>query len=351
MNQKLNVTLKKLSTKFSSYKFDLYHKKHAQLDLKIIEKVKGKTDPKLIKLANEYAVDVFGWKGYAPWLYVYAAFTETFKEGWIPNNYYGKVVVPQIQGNYGKISYLKPLAKKIFKSEVFPDIAYFVNGFFYANNYTQLQEKNIHQYLFATTDVVVYKLDNSLQGLGIYFFNKQSFDLKKIQQLGNGVFQKFIKQHPLFAEFMPNSVATLRITTAINNEGITSIRGCFLRLGRKGDTHINEVSEIVVPIDFVTGEFSKSGYIDGWIASDKHPDSLKLYAGKKIPNFQNCVTTVLELHQQLPYVRCIGWDLIVDEQEQINLMEWNGLDNDIKVSEATQGPCFSDMGWEHLWKN
>jgi hypothetical protein len=76
-----------------------------------------------------------------------------------------------------------------------------------------------------------------------------------------------------------------------------------------------------------------------------------LYAGKKIPNFQNCVSTVLELHQQLPYVRCIGWDLIVDEQEQINLMEWNGLDNDIKVSEATQGPCFSDMGWEHLWKN
>jgi hypothetical protein len=31
-------------------------------------------------------------------------------------------------------------------------------------------------------------------------------------------------------------------------------------------------------------------------------------------------------------------------------MEWNGTYNDIKFSEATQGPCFADLGWERLWK-
>jgi hypothetical protein len=29
-------------------------------------------------------------------------------------------------------------------------------------------------------------------------------------------------------------------------------------------------------------------------------------------------------------------------------MEWNGEHNDVKSSEATQGPCFSDLNWERL---
>lgn len=30
----------------------------------------------------------------------------------------------------------------------------------------------------------------------------------------------------------------------------------------------------------------------------------------------------------------------------VGLMEWNAGHNDIKFSEATQGPCFHDLGWE-----
>jgi hypothetical protein len=29
-------------------------------------------------------------------------------------------------------------------------------------------------------------------------------------------------------------------------------------------------------------------------------------------------------------------------------MEWNALHNDIKFSEATQGPCFTDLRWERF---
>ena len=63
----------------------------------------------LIKLSNEYACDIFGWIGFSPWLYVYSALAQTFKEGWIPDNYYGKIVVPALKGDYGKIADLKSL--------------------------------------------------------------------------------------------------------------------------------------------------------------------------------------------------------------------------------------------------
>jgi hypothetical protein len=52
----------------------------------------------------------------------------------------------------------------------------------------------------------------------------------------------------------------------------------------------------------------------------------------------------------VPFTSIIGWDVAVDENHNVKVMEWNGDHNDIKFSEATQGPCFSDLGWEELWK-
>src|SRR5690348_5528889 len=62
--------------------------------LRSIEGQQGPTDKRLVKLANAYSRDVFGSIKYAPWLRVYAAISGGFKEGWIPDNYYGIVVDP-----------------------------------------------------------------------------------------------------------------------------------------------------------------------------------------------------------------------------------------------------------------
>ena len=72
--------------------------------------------------------------------------------------------------------------------------------------------------------------------------------------------------------------------------------------------------------------------------------------GRRIPNFDNCVSVALELHRMIPYIRCVGWDIVVDKDNAVKVMEWNAVHNDIKLSEATQGPCFSDLGWEKLWQ-
>ena len=92
------------------------------------------------------------------------------------------------------------------------------------------------------------------------------------------------------------------------------------------------------------------GYLPSWSQVDRHPDSGVPFAGATIPQFDTCVATVVALHHRLPFVRAIGWDAIVDDQNRIRIFEWNGEHNDIKFSEATQGPCFSGLGWEHLWK-
>ncbi|MEJ1222836.1 sugar-transfer associated ATP-grasp domain-containing protein [Sediminicola sp. 1XM1-17] len=350
MKEQLLQFAKSFGTQLIDQRFHFIHKQQAKNVLKSIESCKGVTEPKFIKLSDEYANDILGWGGYAPWLYVYSAIAEEFKEGWIPDNYYGAVVVPSIQGDYGNVSHLKGFTNKIFQSPVFPDIAYYNNGLFFTRDYESIPRNQVKNYVFQHTDVLVFKSDQSAQGKGVIFLTENSFDDKSFSHLGNGVFQPFIKQHSFFNAFTPDSVATIRLTTVIEENGISSLRAGYLRLGRSKDSHVQSSSHIRIPISIVKGQLEDVGYMPNWVGIPQHPDSGAPFANKIIPGFGNCISTALKLHQAMPMVRSIGWDMIVDEQNNVKVMEWNGHQNDIKFSEATQGPCFADLGWEQLWQ-
>lgn len=332
------------------YRIDIrkFHQRHKNEALKAIQNIEselGKTDPILFKKCDEYAKDVFKWIGYSPWLQVYSALSGEFKEGWIPDNYYARKVLPEIKGGYATIAYLKPLASYFFPNNFFPDTAYRVNGLWYTQNQV-LNKIELKEHIFKNSTKIVFKSDKSIQGKGIHFFEKEDFDFEKISSLGNGVVQDYIQQHSFFEKLTPNSVATLRITTIIDNDGIPSVRGCLLRLARSNDTHVNASSSIRVPVNIRTGELGEKGYLRSWLSIDKHPDSQISFANKIIPCFDKCLSATLDLHRSIPYNRCIGWDLTIDRYNQVKVMEWNGNHNGIVMSEATQGPCFADLGWE-----
>jgi hypothetical protein len=350
MRFNINSLLEKASRKRRNY---LYHRRHrleAGVILKAIEGRHGRTDPAAIKAAYEYARDVLGGGRYAPWLYVYTAMNGVFREGWLPDNYYGTVVVPRIKGAYGKVCELKALTSMVFGEGALPDIAYFVNGNFYTAGGAPIPGAEVGGCLFSNTDRVIFKPDCSLQGRGILFFEKGGFDVRHIVLPGNGVFQGCIRQHRVFEAFAPRPVATLRITTALDGEDAVSVRACYLRLGRVGDSHVQSGSHIRIPIDLETGRFSDCGYLPDWRSVEAHPDSGVSFAGQAVPCFSECLEKVKHLHKKMPYTRCIGWDVTVDSEEKVVIMEWNADHNDIKFSEATQGPCFADLMWHKLWE-
>ncbi|NML30360.1 sugar-transfer associated ATP-grasp domain-containing protein [Paraburkholderia antibiotica] len=340
--------VRRSARRVAQYRFHLDHGAQARKVLLVLESRYGRTDPANLRLADMYARDVFGDPVYAPWLRVYTAFCGTFKEGWIPDNYYGSVVVPHMKGWYGKISSLKPISRLIFDGDALPDVAYFANGLFFTDRSIVVPESELPDVVFAQSGRVVFKLDGSKQGNGVYIFDRANFDPARIKALGNGVIQKFIVQHPLFEAFASKPVATLRFTTVVDDAGRISIRACYLRLGRADDTHILTDREVCVPVKLSTGELGDEGYMNDWGATEAHPDSGVRFAGMKIPQFDQCVETVLRLHRKIPFARCVGWDVTVDANEEVQVMEWNGEHNDVKFSEATQGPCFSDLNWERL---
>lgn len=316
--------------------------------LKAIEKEKGKLSLTSKKLADEYAVDVLGWKGFAPWLYVYSAIKGNFEEGWLPDNYYGKVVIQKIQGDYGKISFLKPLCNTLFNAKVSPDVASFINGFWFDRDFKPMATEHLKEVIFANTDKIICKLDKSYQGRDVFSLEKHNFNASAIEKKGNCVVQKYILQHPFFNAFVATAVATIRITTVVDNDNRISLRACYLRLGRVTDTHVKSMNHIRIPIHITKGTLYEHGYMPNWQTITEHPDTKVPFLDKKIPCYDKCIQLVQKLHERMPMVRAIGWDIIVDTQSNVVVMEWNGYSNDIKFSEATQGPCFKDLNWNQL---
>lgn len=257
-------------------------------------------------------------------------------------------VVPKVQGGYGGLARLRGLNTVMLQSDAFPDLLSYANGIFFDTAQRFISPDSVRDKLFKNVERVVFKLDHSRQGKGIYFFTSDSFSVEKIQQLGNGLFQSFVQPHRLFAKFANHSVATLRITTVYKDNAEVSVRGCHLRMGSGNDSHVQGGKSILVPIDLESGAFSDVGYTPEWLETKIHPTSHVTFAGNVIPAFNACIRTVTELHKKAPYTRCVGWDVTVDREENVRLLEWNAAYNGIKFGEATQGPCFADLGWERL---
>ena len=328
-----------------------YHARHAARAAQILEDLNasGKTLRRSdIKLCEDYAVDVFGDKAFAPWLLVYTAVSGGFKEGWIPDNFYGERIVPVIQGPYGWISLLKSMSPAMLGSPSFPDLAMQINGSLFDLTYQRLSFDQARKLLFENADQVVFKGDGSGQGKSIHFLDRDSFSREALARLGRGVFQRRIDQHAFFRAFSGAAVASLRITTVVEPSGNISPRASYLCLPIGSDTHVQGSSRIRIPVDLSSGALAEIALDAKWVECPAHPTSGETFAGKRIPQFKKCLRTVVEHHRRVSFVGSVGWDVSIGSDGAIHILEWNGFHNGIGFAEATQGPCFADLGWDRL---
>ena len=325
------------------------HFRAAQAKLKSLEAKSGPVSQADRKRCDAYATEVLGHRKFAPWLYIYCHIAGGFKEGWIPDNFYDECVVPRISGAYGEICNLRALNSTIFDAEEFPDVAAQVNGVVFGRDGLQVRQAYLIATLFGQDDRVVFKSDGSQSGEGVVILDRKSFDPQTVRSLGPGLFQSFIRQNPLFRQLSNSaSVATLRLTTASDDQGVISLRAAYLRLGRATDIHVHSDGQVCVAVDQKTGALSDVGYLPDWSRIDHHPDAGVAFSGHTIPNFAACVRVVVRCHERFRFVRCIGWDLCVDDAGQVKIIEWNGGHNGVKFTEAVQGPCFADLNWHKL---
>lgn len=299
------------------------------------------------KRIQEYSKDVFGSRQFAPWLETYSAHRGEFIEGWIPENYFFRVLL-RTWPRYHNIS-AKTITRRILGTESIPDLAYCINGFWLDRDHGRLETSELKTYLFADTDAVFVKADRGARGEAVHKVTRETFDLAQLSRLGNVVVQSAIRQHPFFNQFTPGSVATLRITTVKPPGQPAKNKASLLRLTR-GDAAFVTTDAVRVPIVDDRGTLSEHGADSSWISHMVHPDTHVAFSGKQIPGFESAVALCEKLHDESPFAVLIGWDLAIDRSGGPLVMEWNEGAAGIAFSEASLGPCFKNLGWENAWR-
>jgi hypothetical protein len=339
----------KFAKSIGASRYDYRHKKEA---LKIVGAIKRYNDTRLTdairRQADDYAVEVLGGKAYAPWLYVYALVRGEFIEGWIPDNFFGRLVFPRVNNGLGAFTHYKTLTNVVLKTEALPDIAYRLNGLTYDRSFTPISIATLREIAGAEATHLFLKKDGSARGDGIVKIALSDLTEETLKPFGNCVLQRPIRQHGFFDEMISGSVATIRITTVKNGDGRIDARAAYLRLGRANTEWVQSDNSMRVAIVDGEGELDRFGYTEDWRRWLHHPDTQVGFAGKRIPGFTNAVATCISLHASVPHFAVIGWDVAIDKDDQVKIIEWNGGHCDIKFSEAATGPCFVGLGWERF---
>lgn len=301
---------------------------------------------------EEYSRDTFGSLDFTPWLRVYTAWRGSFAEGWMPDNYFGYHVLPAIQGRFRGFANYRALQHRLFGPEFFPDLLCCNNGrWFTPDGNTTLGNDEVTQYLFADHPFVYVKTDSSSRGRGVRRLARADFDPTAVADRGDCVVQSAVRQAAFFDAFMPDSVATLRITTVCTLRRAPHLRAAFLRFGRTGDPSIVADDSIRVPVVDAQGRLSEDGSTGDWKRVREHPDTGTPFSGHSIPHFAAAVQVCETLHARMSQMGVIGWDVAIDDVGQPRIMEWNSEHPGINFTEASIGPSFRGLGWDDILKN
>lgn len=233
------------------------------------------------------------------------------------------------------------------------NIIYNMNGcFFNANDEEITNEEALHTLMEAQCDMILKPAIGSCGGKNVVKIESGHNDEQAFRHLfatyrTDFVFQHVVRQHPTLALFNPTSVNTIRIVTYRDPRKKRKVVYALIRFGGAGSIMDNICSGGgFCIIDVETGKLKdRMKHCYPRMRAEKIPDSFP----NEIPCFDKIKYAVLTLHSKLPHFDVIGWDVTVDPEEHLVLVEYN-----VRPGHGLQqgvGPLFSDEDYDEIMEN
>jgi hypothetical protein len=306
--------------------------------------------PKQEKEIETYAADVLGSASFSPWLKVFTACRGEFVEGWMPLDYWARIVCPALNGPLQPLGKIKTLTQKFLQTEALPDLAYHVQGNWLLALGETSTADGVKKAIFADHPFVFLKQDNTSRGGGVMKIDADQFSKLDFNKLGDFVIQAPIDTHDFFKRLSPASVPSLRVTTYKAQGKPASVVQSGIRLGLEGTPFIYEDECIRIAIRIDDGVTNDFGFSGDWQILKTHFETGTSITGLQIPKYPEIKKLCEKLHDQNPHFGLIAWDMTVDNKDQVKIMEWNTVTPSYNMDEAALGPHFKGLGFEDLWK-
>lgn len=167
----------------------------------------------------------------------------------------------------------------------------------------------------AGKDEIVAKPRDGMCGKGVEMLRPADYTdfssfYKHLQDMGTGLLEEKILQHPDMAKLYPDSINTLRMVTLNNGHTVTLVLAiCRIGNGGRVDNFLN--GGMMTRIDVETGKLQYDAVDAKNEVYASHPITGVPFVGYPIPLWEQCVAFAKKAAQVVPQVGYVGWDLAV----------------------------------------
>lgn len=176
----------------------------------------------------------------------------------------------------------------------------------------------------------IEKLESASEGLQEYMIDDEIVDKAALLQYLNSHDNYFICQGVSQSDYLNSlydkTTNTIRfITLRDPKTGKFKVFFAVQRIGTKDTIPVDNGSRggLVAKIDLDTGKLSEAQSLHSLTRHKVHPDSKNPIEGVVVPNWNAIKDQMLELASRFPYLNFIAWDLLIDENDEVCVIEAN----------------------------
>jgi hypothetical protein len=317
------------------------HKKRKKL---VAIKGSRYVDSKKIKEIKRYAKKTFGSAAFWPYLALYTEIREGFIPGWIPEDYYRiNLLYKYNPESASLISGYKSFDDKLFNGFSLKSLIYCISGNLYNADREGISLSQAESILKEFNDDVIIKPELGKSGRGIRFEKSSNINVKNLIA-SDFLIQPVFKQHEELKKIHPESLNTVRVFTALDNLGNPTVIFTTLKFGVRG-AKVDNVSSGGGLCKINEDGSLEPNYYNGLgiCKGEFHPDTGISMNQIRIPGIREIKERCKSAHRSYPYVKFIGWDVAVGEDESPVLIEWNARYPVLWIDEAIYGPFWNDL--------
>lgn len=307
---------------------------------------------------NEYWKQNYGKKISNRWHKLYEASNGVYKVDYLPEIIYSTIIEPKINNyTYCKVFSDKSLNELFFNGKlegVRTPNCYLINSYgqFYDSNRHLVSRERAVEILGTIGEAVIKPTIDSSSGKGVMIINmKDGVNVRNgisAEDIINNYKKNFIVQEKIrpcveLATLYPNSINTIRTISYIVNDRV-EVAPLSLRLGGNGsevdNIHAGGMS-IAVSNDGYLAEYAyRLGYGDSFEKHSIHPDTKVTFKGYKLSFTDKLMSAAKRLHEMTANIGMISWDLTVDSDGNVVVIEVNLSGQSVWFPQMLSGESF-----------
>lgn len=177
-----------------------------------------------------------------------------------------------------------------------------------------LTEEALSSFL-AGKESCLYKPLEGSSGQGIQKFVSADWQdlpafMNKLKELGDGILEELVVQHPVMAGMCPTSVNTIRVAT-LRGDKKEGIVYAFLRIGNGKVMDNVDCGGMAARVDIDSGKLLTVAADKAGNVYDTHPMTGTPIIGFTVPYWEEAKAMCLEAMKKIPQMRFIAWDVAI----------------------------------------